>query len=263
MDNLATKISTTPIVIKTQDKVLEIDKNKPLWFTPQSDDIQGEEMATYAQIIAQKGQTSIGNQAIITYAQIGYDNEYEKSEGYYLVASPIEHYFTYKVFIKEDYEDALIDLYIYCQENLDKYKEIMNAIDTTFLIASKNGVTLDKNIISEKIRERIKPQLVESIQYFKDMTDDFTSRDQYTDMILADLLDLYSNPLPFAMFSIIDTAIAIEEYTNNHPEECKPMSWGNAIHFMLDKQSPDLASHIVELGTKRIRVERLKKIQDN
>lgn len=121
--------------------------------------ISGKNQA-YGNLVSQN--SGFGNAALITFGKLGNDNARITLGGkqYDAVASPIEFYYTDLVFLKGQYERALISLYRNLAEMPNKRPQINEAIGLVKDIAQRRGVNLNENTAKAKYRQEITAEIL-------------------------------------------------------------------------------------------------------
>lgn len=106
--------------------------------------------------------SGFGNGALITFGKLGNDNAKITLGGtqYDAVASPIEFYYTDMVFLKGQYERALISLYRNLAEMPEKRSEVNEAIGLVKDIAKRRGVNVNENNAKSIYRQEITAEIL-------------------------------------------------------------------------------------------------------
>lgn len=108
--------------------------------------------------------SGFGGTTWVAFGNLGNDTFRTSIDGtsYNLVGSPVEYYYTDLVFLRNDYETALVGLYRNLAEMPNKRGEINEAIGLVKEVAKRRNVNLDERQAKNRYRREIVSEIAEA-----------------------------------------------------------------------------------------------------
>ncbi len=159
------------------------------------------------QLISQSG---FNTASLFAFGKLGNDTFKTSINGgtYDLVGSPIEYYYTDLVFLRNDYETALVGLYRNLAEMPNKRGEIKEAIGLVKEVAKRRGVNISENNAKARYRNEITNEIMTTWNNSYG-TEKVRERDN--------LLNYYLNPTTANLNKIVSTA---KGFAGNRTQFC-------------------------------------------
>lgn len=155
--------------------------------------ITSDRNKVYADSVADRSGIDTGSWTM--FGKIG--NDTYNFHGTQLVGSPIEYYYTDLVFLRNDYETALVGLYRNLAEMPNKRGEINEAIGLVKEVAKRRGVNVSENNAKARYRSEITNEIMTTWSNSYG-TEKVRERDN--------LLNYYLNPTTANLNKVVNTA---------------------------------------------------------
>ncbi len=204
LDNFYSKFLDYKIYLPESKKMVNLAEQEALWFKTTGDH---PDVVEYANAVENSSSNPISTMATLAFGDVGFDKATitaDTGEVYNMVLSPEEYYFTDMVFMKQEYEQALVDLCCYkailfpnSEEEAvaDRIKAIDEAILNTKWVAEQNGVVIDDNKIKQKIREYVENETEEKARNLTNYIGDyFPNAKKNISLFIESLVQYYLDP---------------------------------------------------------------------
>jgi hypothetical protein len=154
MSGITSKIFNAQIIFEYHGKTYTIDNRKSLW-TDTSDRILNK----YRNLLKEKIKLAKGENATKTFTKLAEGHQNGSGIEYVFLTPMIEHYFHNLVFIQESFKQAILDLYLFKREFINKINLTDRAIIDIAWVAKQKGIYLLKDTFDLEFAEKIDREL--------------------------------------------------------------------------------------------------------
>jgi hypothetical protein len=150
MLGIISKIFNAQIIFEHQGKTIVIDSKKSLWQEKNNTDFN-----RYRAYLKKKIKQLHGEHAVEAFAQLAEGHQNSAGIEYVFMTPMIEHYFNYLIFVKEAFKQAIMDLYLFKREFINKIEIADRAIIYTAWVAKQRGAYLIKDAVDLEFADRM------------------------------------------------------------------------------------------------------------
>ncbi len=149
MLGIISKIFNAQIIFEHNGKTIVIDSKKSLWLD------KSTSLSKYRSFLKKKIKQLHGENAVDAFTLLAKGHQNSAGIEYVFLTPMIEHYFNYLIFVKEAYKQAIMDLYLFKREFINKIDIADKAIIYTAWVAKQQGAYFIKDTFDLEFADRM------------------------------------------------------------------------------------------------------------